>query len=97
MKVNKQILFFLFINNFFIIGVDDKEEMKLTQEAFDIMCFEEHETADLYKNCAGIMHMGEMKFKQRPREEQAEVDTDFGLYLIFFLIILLIFINFRCY
>lgn len=57
--------------------------MKLTQEAFDIMCFEEHETNDLYKNCAGIMHMGEMKFKQRPREEQAEVDNDLGLYLIF--------------
>lgn len=53
--------------------------MKLTQEAFDIMCFDEHETADMYKNCAGIMHMGEMKFKQRPREEQAEVDTDAGL------------------
>ncbi|TKR70123.1 hypothetical protein L596_022184 [Steinernema carpocapsae] len=59
-----------------IEGVDDKEEMGLTQEAFDIMGFEDHETADLYKNCAGIMHMGEMKFKQRPREEQAEADGE---------------------
>ncbi|KAI6223717.1 hypothetical protein M3Y99_01432700 [Aphelenchoides fujianensis] len=59
-----------------IEGVDDKEEMRLTQEAFDIMGFEDEETANLYSNCAGIMHMGEMKFKQRPREEQAEVDTE---------------------
>lgn len=33
---------------------------------------------NLYKNVAGIMHMGEMKFKQRQREEQAEVDTEDG-------------------
>lgn len=59
-----------------IEGVDDKEEMKITQEAFDVMGFGDDETANMYKNCAGIMHMGEMKFKQRPREEQAEVDTD---------------------
>jgi myosin heavy chain 6/7 len=59
-----------------IEGVDDKEEMGLTQEAFEIMGFDENEVMDLYKNVGGIMHMGEMKFKQRPREEQAEVDTD---------------------
>ncbi|KAI6193321.1 Myosin head [Aphelenchoides besseyi] len=59
-----------------IEGVDDKEEMRLTQEAFDIMGFEDEETHNLYSNVAGIMHMGEMKFKQRPREEQAEVDTE---------------------
>uniref|UniRef100_A0A914Z5Y4 Myosin heavy chain n=1 Tax=Panagrolaimus superbus TaxID=310955 RepID=A0A914Z5Y4_9BILA len=59
-----------------IEGVNDKEEMGLTQEAFEIMGFEDNEIQDLYKNVAGIMHMGEMKFKQRPREEQAEVDTD---------------------
>uniref|UniRef100_A0A0R3RHL6 Myosin motor domain-containing protein n=1 Tax=Elaeophora elaphi TaxID=1147741 RepID=A0A0R3RHL6_9BILA len=59
-----------------IDGVDDKEEMKITQEAFDIMGFEDHETHDLYSNVAGIMHMGEMKFKQRPREEQAEPDGE---------------------
>ncbi|CAK5025246.1 unnamed protein product [Meloidogyne enterolobii] len=59
-----------------IEGVDDKEEMKLTQEAFDIMGFEDLEVQNMYKNVAGIMHMGEMKFKQRQREEQAEVDTE---------------------
>ena len=30
-------------------------------------------------SCAGrVMHMGEMKFKQRPREEQAETDGTAG-------------------
>lgn len=51
---------------------------KMLQEAFDIMGFEDQETHDLYSNVAGIMHMGEMKFKQRPREEQAEPDGDEG-------------------
>ncbi|GMR57873.1 hypothetical protein PMAYCL1PPCAC_28068 [Pristionchus mayeri] len=59
-----------------IEGVNDKEEMGLTQEAFDIMGFEDTEVMDLYKSTAGIMHMGEMKFKQRPREEQAEQDGE---------------------
>lgn len=44
------------------------------------MGFEDHETHDLYSCVAGIMHMGEMKFKQRPREEQAEPDGEEGLH-----------------
>ena len=40
------------------------------------MGFEDTETNDLYRSVAGIMHMGEMKFKQRPREEQAEADGE---------------------
>lgn len=42
------------------------------------MGFEDWETDCLYKNVAGMMHMGEMKFKQRPREEQAEPDGEEG-------------------
>lgn len=42
------------------------------------MGFEDEEVMDLYKSCAAILHMGEMKFKQRPREEQAEPDGDEG-------------------
>lgn len=61
-----------------IEGVDDKDEFRITQEAFDIMGFGDDEVNNMYKNVAGIMHMGEMKFKQRPREEQAEVDTEDG-------------------
>ncbi|KAI3418180.1 Myosin N-terminal SH3-like domain [Globodera pallida] len=57
-----------------IDGVDDKEEFKLTDEAFDVLNFNEQEKSDCYQMMSGIMHMGNMKFKQRPREEQAEAD-----------------------
>ncbi|XP_014676451.1 PREDICTED: myosin heavy chain, muscle-like [Priapulus caudatus] len=58
----------------FIDGVDDCEEMKLTDEAFGILGFNEKEKWDIYKIVAAVMHMGIMQFKQRPREEQAEAD-----------------------
>jgi myosin heavy chain 6/7 len=57
-----------------IDGMDDAEELKLTDEAFDILGFALEEKMGLYKSTTSIMNMGEMKFKQRPREEQAEVD-----------------------
>ncbi|CAD5223229.1 unnamed protein product [Bursaphelenchus okinawaensis] len=57
-----------------IDGVNDKEEMALTDESFDILRFTETEKFDLWCVTAAIMHMGEMKFKQRPREENAEVE-----------------------
>lgn len=57
-----------------IEGVDDKEEFKLTDEAFDVLNFNAEEKKDCYKLMSAIMHMGNMKFKQRPREEQAEPD-----------------------
>ncbi|GMR36120.1 hypothetical protein PMAYCL1PPCAC_06315 [Pristionchus mayeri] len=57
-----------------IDGIDDVEECKLTDEAFDILNFSNTEKYDCYKLMAAHMHMGNMKFKQRPREEQAEPD-----------------------
>ncbi|VDM68726.1 unnamed protein product [Strongylus vulgaris] len=80
LKLNHELRYYHFCSQaeLTIEGVDDKEEMGITQEAFDIMGFEDEEVMDLYKGCASIMHMGEMKFKQRPREEQAEPDGDEG-------------------
>ncbi|XP_076274676.1 myosin heavy chain isoform X32 [Rhynchophorus ferrugineus] len=57
-----------------IPSVDDSEEMRLTDEAFDILGFTQEEKNDIYKITAAVMHMGTMKFKQRGREEQAEAD-----------------------
>ncbi|CEF60973.1 Myosin heavy chain [Strongyloides ratti] len=57
-----------------IDGINDKEEFQLTDEAFDILNFSKEEKANVYRLCAAMMHMGNMKFKQRPREEQAETD-----------------------
>jgi myosin heavy chain 6/7 len=37
--------------------------------------FTEAEKSEMFALVAGIMHMGEMRFKQRPREEQAEADN----------------------
>uniref|UniRef100_A0A7E4VFX9 Myosin motor domain-containing protein n=1 Tax=Panagrellus redivivus TaxID=6233 RepID=A0A7E4VFX9_PANRE len=55
-------------------GIDDKEEAQLTDEAFRILRFSDQEIKDVYKLVSAMMHMGNMKFKQRPREEQAETD-----------------------
>ena len=40
--------------------------------------FDEPEKVSLYKSTAAVLHFGEMKFKQRPREEQAEADGTAG-------------------
>ena len=44
------------------------------QEAFDVLGFTSTEKMSLFKGTASILQFGEMKFKQRPREEQAEAD-----------------------
>nr|CAI5869310.1 unnamed protein product [Callosobruchus analis] len=57
-----------------IPNVDDGEEFRVTDEAFDILGFTPEEKENVYKITAAVMHMGTMKFKQRGREEQAEPD-----------------------
>ncbi|XP_014212309.1 myosin heavy chain, muscle isoform X22 [Copidosoma floridanum] len=57
-----------------IPGIDDSEEMVLTDKAFDVLGFTQEEKDNIYKITAAVMHMGGMKFKQRGREEQAEAD-----------------------
>ncbi|WKY00671.1 hypothetical protein Q1695_015028 [Nippostrongylus brasiliensis] len=56
-------------------GMDDKEEFRITDNAFDVMHFTDEEKYDLYKACATILHMSCFTFRQKPREEQAEVDS----------------------
>ncbi len=48
--------------------------LKLLQEAFPILGFTQEEKMSLYKATSAVMQFGDMKFKQRPREEQAEAD-----------------------
>ncbi|XP_041362744.1 myosin heavy chain, striated muscle-like isoform X1 [Gigantopelta aegis] len=55
-------------------GIDDPEEMRLTDIAFDVLGFSTEEKGSIYKCTGAVIHFGEMKFKQRPREEQAEAD-----------------------
>ena len=64
-----------------IDGVNDQEEHQLTHEAFHVLNFSDDEIKNVYRLVSGIMHMGNMKFKQRPREEQAEADGTDGVLL----------------
>ncbi|XP_071512368.1 myosin heavy chain, muscle-like [Panulirus ornatus] len=60
-------------------SIDDKEDMQFCHDAFDILGFSEQEVKEVYKVTASVMHFGEVKFKQRGREEQAEPDgTEVG-------------------
>uniref|UniRef100_A0AAV2KIQ1 Myosin heavy chain n=1 Tax=Knipowitschia caucasica TaxID=637954 RepID=A0AAV2KIQ1_KNICA len=56
-------------------NMDDGEELLLTDEAFDVLGFTPDEKLSVYKLTGGIMHFGNMKFKQKAREEQADVDS----------------------
>ncbi|VDO43085.1 unnamed protein product, partial [Haemonchus placei] len=56
-------------------GMNDEEEFRITDNAFDVMHFTDKEKSDLYKACATILHMSRFTFRQKPREEQAEVDS----------------------
>lgn len=55
-------------------GMDDAEEMKLTDESFHILGFSQEEIAGIYRIMAAIMHQQNMSFKKKQREEQAEPD-----------------------
>jgi len=44
------------------------------KDAFDVLNFSHEERDNCYKITASVMHHGNMKFKQRGREEQAEPD-----------------------
>ncbi|XP_044309524.1 myosin-3 [Varanus komodoensis] len=55
-------------------SIDDQEELIATDTAIDILGFTAEEKAAIYKLTGAVMHYGNMKFKQKPREEQAEPD-----------------------
>ncbi|XP_069942328.1 myosin heavy chain, muscle-like isoform X12 [Cherax quadricarinatus] len=57
-----------------VASIDDKEDMQFTDDAFDVLGFSKEEKENVYKVVASVMHFGELKFKQRGREEQAEPD-----------------------
>ena len=57
-----------------IDGVDDCQEMKDTKKAFDILNFSAEQQMELFKSTAAVAIWGNTKWKQRPREEQAEAD-----------------------
>ncbi|KAI3370408.1 hypothetical protein L3Q82_025175 [Scortum barcoo] len=55
-------------------NMDDGQELMATDHAMDILGFLPEEKYGCYKIVGAIMHFGNMKFKQKQREEQAEAD-----------------------
>ncbi|TRY89024.1 hypothetical protein DNTS_000366 [Danionella cerebrum] len=57
-----------------VASIDDKEELMATDSAIDILGFTGEEKMGIYKFTGAVLHHGNMKFKQKQREEQAEPD-----------------------
>ncbi|XP_072414388.1 myosin-1B-like [Chiloscyllium punctatum] len=55
-------------------SINDDEELMATDEAIDILGFTSEEKTGIYKLTGAVMHYGNLKFKQKQREEQAEPD-----------------------
>uniref|UniRef100_A0A3Q2Z5A9 Myosin, heavy chain b n=1 Tax=Hippocampus comes TaxID=109280 RepID=A0A3Q2Z5A9_HIPCM len=55
-------------------SINDVEEFLATDSAIDILGFTAEEKMSIYKLTGAVMHHGNMKFKQKQREEQAEPD-----------------------
>ena len=53
-----------------------------TQNAIDILGFTGEEKVSIYRMTGAVLHHGNMKFKQKQREEQAEPDGTEGEYLM---------------
>uniref|UniRef100_A0A8C0IYL9 Myosin-7B n=1 Tax=Chelonoidis abingdonii TaxID=106734 RepID=A0A8C0IYL9_CHEAB len=56
-------------------NLDDGDELMATDHAMDILGFSNEEKYGCYKIVGSIMHFGNMKFKQKQREEQAEAEN----------------------
>ncbi|XP_065820913.1 myosin heavy chain, fast skeletal muscle-like [Labrus bergylta] len=57
-----------------VASIDDREELLATDTATDILGFTNEEKVGIYKLTGAVLHYGNMKFKQKQREEQAEPD-----------------------
>merc|ERR1712156_890338 len=57
-----------------VASIDDNEELEYTNAAFDCIGFTQQEKWDCYKITAAVMSMGEVKFQQKGRDDQAEPD-----------------------
>uniref|UniRef100_A0A673YSW0 Myosin motor domain-containing protein n=1 Tax=Salmo trutta TaxID=8032 RepID=A0A673YSW0_SALTR len=55
-----------------VASIDQSDELLSTDSAIDILGFTSEEKIGIYKLTGAVMHYGNMKFKQKQREEQAE-------------------------
>uniref|UniRef100_A0AAY5JVN7 Myosin-7B n=1 Tax=Esox lucius TaxID=8010 RepID=A0AAY5JVN7_ESOLU len=57
-----------------VTSINDADELMATDDAFKVLGFAQEEINGIYKLTGAIMHYGNMKFKTKQREEQAEAD-----------------------
>uniref|UniRef100_A0A452E568 Myosin heavy chain 4 n=1 Tax=Capra hircus TaxID=9925 RepID=A0A452E568_CAPHI len=62
-------------------SIDDQEELMATDSAIEILGFTSDERVSIYKLTGAVMHYGNLKFKQKQREEQAEPEALKAAYL----------------
>lgn len=49
--------------------------LELFQEAFEVLGFDPEDEIGAYRITAGVCIFGSMTYKQKPRDEQADVDS----------------------
>merc|ERR1712142_274212 len=59
-------------------SMDDGDELDATYDSFKVLEFDDLKISNIWNISAGIMHMQNMKFKQKQREEQGEPDGTEG-------------------
>ncbi|XP_064780630.1 myosin heavy chain, fast skeletal muscle-like [Oncorhynchus masou masou] len=57
-----------------VASINDKEELDATDDAIGILGFTNEEKMGIYKLTGAVLHHGNLHFKQKQREEQAEPD-----------------------
>ncbi|KAJ8793745.1 hypothetical protein J1605_003556 [Eschrichtius robustus] len=57
-----------------VTSINDAEELLATDSTTDIVGFSSEEKVSIFKLTGAVTHYGNMKFKQKQREEQAEPD-----------------------
>ncbi|KAM3865582.1 myosin-7-like [Diretmus argenteus] len=57
-----------------VASINDSDELMATDDAFDVLGFTQEEKNSIYKLIGAVMHHGNMRFKNKQREEQAEAD-----------------------
>merc|ERR1719220_954847 len=57
-----------------VASIDDNEELEYTDSAFDILGFPQEDKWNCYRLTAAVMTFGEVEFKQKGRDDQAELD-----------------------
>jgi len=55
-------------------SIDDNEELEYTEDAFNVLGFEEQEKFDCYMLTAAVMTFGGVEFKTKGRDDQAECE-----------------------